>query len=225
MGRKKDLLVSELFYSLQGESSHAGLPCVFIRLQGCNQRCSYCDAAYSYEEEGQQVSLDKILTFVKRYKTPLVEITGGEPLLQEGVYPLLKRLVQLQYTTLIETNGSISIENVPLEVCVIIDIKCPDSGSATSFLPANLEAIHERQRRDPRSTEIKFVLSSGHDYRWAKKFITTHGLIDLAPILFSPVVSSFQAPELAKFILADQLHVRLQLQLHTLLWPGQGRGI
>lgn len=225
MATKQTLVVSELFYSLQGESSYAGLPCVFIRLSGCNLRCGYCDAAYTYEEEGRLVELATIISFVDEYENAIVEITGGEPLLQENIYPLLMELHTRQRKILIETNGSIAIDRIPIETCVIVDIKCPGSGFETSFLHENLLYIKERMKRDRYSTEVKFVISDQDDYQWAKQFISKYDLARIVPIHFSPVTSSMKAKELGELILFDQLPVRLQLQLHTLLWPDKKRGV
>jgi len=225
MALNQTLLLSELFYSLQGESTHTGLPCVFIRLSGCNLRCSYCDTGYSYDENGKSVAIDSIISFVNDYEEALVEITGGEPLLQENSYLLLDELIQNKRKILLETNGSLAIDRIPIEVCTIIDIKCPGSGYETSFLQENLLHIKKRAAIDRHSVEIKFVISNLADYRWAKQFILEHELIHCAPVLFSPVTSSVTATELGERILTDQLQVRLQVQLHTLLWPEKKRGI
>ena len=225
MATNQTLVVSELFYSLQGESSYSGLPCVFIRLSGCNLRCGYCDAAYTYEEEGRLVNLDTIINFVDEYKNAIVEVTGGEPLLQENIYLLLKKLHEKGRKTLIETNGSVAIDRIPVDVCTIVDVKCPSSGFETSFEHANLLHIKKRMGLDCQSTEVKFVISDQNDYQWAKQFISKHDLASIVPILFSPVTSSIQAKELGELILIDQLNVRLQLQLHTLLWPDKKRGV
>lgn len=215
--------VSELFFSIQGESTYAGLPCVFIRLAGCNLRCDYCDARYSYEEEGRDYSLSEIITFVDQYPGAMVEITGGEPLLQNNVIPLMESLLGGQRTVLLETNGSCDISMVPAGVTVIMDVKCPGSGMSSSFRDENLAALRV-------DDEIKFVLTSRQDYEWAVAFITGHALIDLRsgkasrPLLFSPVPGRVSAAELADWILSDHLPVRLQLQLHKILWPASDRG-
>lgn len=225
MANDQNLNICELFYSLQGESSYAGFPCVFIRLSGCNLRCSYCDTSYSYEEEGRLIDLQTIIDFVDDYPATLVEITGGEPLLQENVYPLMEKLVVRGRTVLIETNGSIAIDRIPLDTRAIVDIKCPGSGFESSFLMENLNHIRHRLNRDPRSIELKFVLTDRHDYHWAKQFITSHEPIDKAPIIFSAVASSLQPKDLAEMILRDQLFVRFQVQLHPILWPDTSRGV
>ncbi|MDA3812645.1 MAG: radical SAM protein, partial [Candidatus Cloacimonetes bacterium] len=166
------LNISEIFYSIQGESTYAGLPCIFIRLAGCNLRCEYCDTTYSYESE-INLSIEDILTKVKEYDPlKLIEITGGEPLLQPDVYQLFDLLHENEYKILLETNGSISMENVPDHVIKIVDVKCPGSGEENSFLLENLEFI------DQEKNEIKFVLSDNFDYNWAKDFVLKYKLND-----------------------------------------------
>lgn len=209
--------VSELFFSIQGESSYAGAPCLFIRLAGCNLRCSYCDARYTYEEEGSATGLVEILAFVDEHPGFPVEITGGEPLLQENVYPLMAALLAAGRTVLLETNGSINLGRVPAEVVKIMDIKCPGSGMADRFLEENLALMGP-------ADEIKFVLSSRADYEWATAMLSNTALGHGNIIHFSPVPGLLNATELAEWILADQLPVRLQLQLHKTLWPGEDRG-
>ena len=219
------LNISELFYSIQGESSYAGYPCVFIRLHGCNLRCSYCDATYTYEEQGTLMDIEQIMDFVKTHAVSLVQITGGEPLLQDGVIPLMRTLLQDKRIVLLETNGSISLSSVPADVIKVMDVKCPGSEMESKFHLANVGMLEPYD-------EVKFVLSSENDYEWAKSFIQTHllncditGEQQLRPtILFSPVQPQLPAAHLADWILRDQLPVKLQLQLHTLLWPGETRG-
>jgi 7-carboxy-7-deazaguanine synthase len=211
------LTVSELFYSIQGETSYAGSPCAFIRLTGCNLRCSYCDACYTYEEDGRQMLLDEILAFTASYPAALVAVTGGEPLLQENVYPLLKMLVSANRTVLLETNGSLGISKVPGEVVKILDLKCPDSGMHEQM---DFKNVHFLSPRD----EVKFVLSSRADYEWSVETIGKYRLDRTAQLLFSPVTDRLPASELAEWLLADQLPARLQLQLHKILWPGETRG-
>lgn len=225
MGLELPLRVSELFYSIQGESTFAGLPCAFVRLSGCNLRCNYCDASYTYDESGEEMSLAAILDFVGRYPTALVELTGGEPLLQENSRRLIDELLSRKRVVLIETNGSQPIADLPPEVHVILDVKCPASGMADSWFAGNLAAIRDRSRLRTGCTEIKFVASSLEDYFFARNFIEEHRLADHAPILFSPVRGRIPVKDLAEAILRDQLPVRLQLQLHTLIWPEQTRGV
>ena len=219
------LEVSELFYSIQGESSYSGYPCVFIRLAGCNLRCSYCDTSYSYDEESRQIPISAILEYVEKFPDSLVEITGGEPLLQENVYLLMDKLLGYRYRVLIETNGSISLNRIPDKVCVIVDVKCPGSGAGDSFLLENLQIIKNRLQNDLGSTEVKFVITDRFDYQWAKQFIHQHDLKRNVPITFSPVLSEIDPAQLGEMILTDRLPVRLQLQLHTILWPEERRGV
>ena len=219
------LNISELFYSIQGESTYAGLPCVFIRLAGCNLRCHYCDARYTYEEAHAAMALEVILSFVDGYPEAIVEITGGEPLLQENVFPLMAELVARNRTVLLETNGSLPIDTIPPEVIVIMDIKTPDSGSADSLASGNIAAAKIRNENVPGSCEIKFVLTSKDDYTWARDLVNRHALNTSGPVLFSPVKGQLVPADLAAWILQDQLAVRLQLQLHTLIWPHLSRGV
>ncbi len=219
------LRVSELFYSIQGESSYSGYPCLFIRLAGCNLRCSYCDAKYTYEESGQEMAIAEVVEFIKGSAIRLVEITGGEPLLQENVYALMEALIADDRLVLLETNGSIDLAMVPDPVVTIMDIKCPGSGMAEMNHLANLERLSSKD-------ELKFVLRSRKDYLWALDFLQKNRLCPAnaqdshkPQILFSAVTSDLAPAELASWILADHLPIRLQLQLHTLLWPGQNRGV
>lgn len=218
------LAISELFYSIQGESSYSGMPCIFIRLAGCNLRCNYCDAKYTWEA-GKEETLSSILDAVEKYPASLIEVTGGEPLFQEGCYHLLDALLKKNKRVLLESNGSLSIERVPAEVIAILDVKCPDSGSQESFFPGNITLIKQRIADLPGSCELKFVLSSRSDYLWAKEFIEMHSLQDLLPILFSPVQPQVAPTDLAQWLLHDGLNVHLQLQLHSILWPEISRGV
>jgi len=216
------LRIAEIFYSLQGESSWAGYPCLFVRLAGCNLRCSYCDARYSYEEPGTPYRLDELLTALDRLapvgrQVELVEVTGGEPLLQEGVYPLLAALLARGQRVLLETNGSISLARVPTAVHCIMDVKCPASGMADRLNPGNFRHLTG-------SDEIKFVLSDRADYDWARGVIEQNRLLPNRKLIFSPASGRLQPADLAQWLLADNLPVRLQLQLHSQLWPGQQRG-
>ncbi len=224
MPAEPGLTVSELFFSLQGESTYAGLPCVFIRLAGCNLRCCYCDARYTYEEAGHRESLAGILAFVERYPGALVEITGGEPLLQADAIPLMELLLAQGRTVLLETNGSLDLSSVPAGVITIMDVKCPGSGLQNATRLTNFALLKPQD-------EIKFVLCSRTDYEWAVSALRRHHLLDplngLAkhPLLFSPVPGRLPPAELAAWILEDNLPVRLQLQLHKILWPGTDRGV
>lgn len=219
-----DLNISEIFYSLQGESTYAGLPCVFIRLSGCNLRCNYCDADYTWEE-GETKGIESILSEINHFDCDLVEVTGGEPLIQEMTPGLLAALLKRGKKVLLETNGSIALDRVPDDVVAIVDVKCPDSGSQDSFHPDNIDLIRQRVQRRAGSCELKFVLSSQKDYQWARDFVLLHGLTPLLPVLFSPVQTELAPPDLAAWIMEDGLAVRLQLQLHTILWPDVRRGV
>ena len=212
------LQLSEVFYSIQGESSFAGYPCLFFRLSGCNLRCSYCDAKYTYEEPGSPTPLGTLLSEAARYPNALVEITGGEPLLQDGVYPLMDALLAAGRTVLLETNGSLNIKRVPKEVVKIVDLKCPDSTMTEKMELANLALLAPHD-------EIKFVVSSRTDYDWAKAMIRDHRLPEKAKLILSPVIGRLAPALLAQWLMADALPARLQLQLHTLLWPGMKRGV
>jgi len=215
--------VSERFYSIQGESTRAGLPCLFIRLTGCNLRCSYCDSSYTWEEPGTATTVEALLAWADGYPEVMVEITGGEPLLQEGVYALMEKFLEKGRKVLLETNGSVSINRVPAGVAVILDIKCPGSGMDSSTDWKNIEILSARAEGGSRD-EIKFVLTSRQDFFWAGDIVKRNRLDMIAPVLFSPVASTFPPRELAEEILRHQLPVRLQMQLHRLLWPERGRG-
>jgi 7-carboxy-7-deazaguanine synthase len=211
------LSVSELFYSIQGESYYAGLPCFFVRLAGCNLRCSYCDARYTYEEPGTSMTISQIIDRIGEYPGSPVEITGGEPLLQEGIYPLMEILLKAGRTVLLETNGSLPLDQVPARVVKIMDMKCPDSGMCDKMDYSNLDLLRQHD-------EVKFVISSQRDYDWAKSLADKHNLFNKVRLSFSPAAGRLTAKELAEWILADRLNIRLQLQLHTILWPDKTRG-
>lgn len=205
--------VCEIFSSIQGESSLAGIPMIFVRLTGCNLRCAYCDTKYAYYE-GEELSIDEILKKVRSFPFKYVEITGGEPLLQDEVHELMNELVKT-HRVLIETNGSISIEKVNPEVKVIMDIKTPGSGMSERNYIENLRFLKE-------TDEVKFVLTSRTDYEWAKDFIKKHE-IKTSEILFSPAYGILGPKELAKWIINDALPVRLNLQIHKYIF-GDIRG-
>ncbi|MEW6427504.1 MAG: radical SAM protein [Thermodesulfobacteriota bacterium] len=211
------LRICERFHSIQGESTWAGLPCVFFRLAGCNLRCAWCDAAYSQEDGGETAAIGELVDWAGRYRGAIVEITGGEPLLQEGVYPLIEELLGRGRTVLVETNGSLAIDRLPAAAVAIVDVKCPGSGMAGHFHLPNLALLRDHD-------QLKFVLSSREDYRWALAFIRQHRLLG-RELLFSPVSGRLDGADLAAWILADDIPVRLQLQLHKLLWPGIDRGV
>jgi len=218
------LNVAERFYSIQGESTRAGLPCLFIRLAGCNLRCSYCDSGYTWKEPGKQTTLKEIVEWTEGFPGVMVELTGGEPLLQDEVYPLMETLLEKSRTVLVETNGSISIDRVPGAATVILDIKCPDSGMDSTIDWDNVERLFIRTGNGS-SDEVKFVLSSEKDFHWARGIVEQYGLSRTVPVLFSPVSASLEPRELAELILSHNMTVRLQLQLHKILWPEFDRGV
>ncbi len=211
------LKVNEIFHSIQGESTRAGEPCVFVRLTGCNLRCVWCDTAYAFHE-GRPMTIEQVLEEVDRFGCPLVEITGGEPLLQADAAPLMRALLERSYRVMVETGGSLPIDDLPQGVARILDVKCPGSGETDRNRWENL-----RQLR--RGDEVKFVIADRADYVWARERVGEHDLADRCPVLFSPVHGELPAHELAGWILEDRLPVRVQLQLHKLLWPERVRGV
>ena len=210
------LKVFEIFYSLQGESSRVGLPTIFIRLSGCPMRCHYCDTAYAFQG-GSMMGMDDIMSSIKKYDTRYVTVTGGEPLAQKEVLNLLKTLADSDYEVSLETGGGLSIKEVDPRVKIILDIKTPESGEEKKNHWENLEVINSKD-------EIKFVLCSREDYDWAKQILDQYQLTEKCEILFSPVYQKLNATDLADWILKDQLHVRMQIQLHKLLW-GEKPGV
>ncbi len=217
MGSETELKIAELFYSIQGESSFAGYPCFFIRFADCNLRCTYCDTRYAYEEDHPLFSISQIFAELKKFPGAIVEITGGEPLLQKGVYPLLEKLLAADRTVLLETNGSLSLADIPEDVVKIMDMKCPDSGMHEQMDFNNFDFLNQKD-------EIKFVLNSKDDYKWAVQLVSEYDLQNLATVTFSPVASRLPPVSLAAWILEDHLPVRLRLQLHTIIWPGKIKG-
>ena len=212
------LQVTELFASIQGESTRAGLPCGFIRLAGCNLRCSWCDTTYSYEG-GTEMTLSAILEQVRQWGLPLVEITGGEPLLQPLTPVMASLLLDRGLTVLIETNGSMPIDVLPSEVVRILDIKCPESGMQDRMHWPNLELLTTRD-------EVKFVLASQSDYRWALDILRQFDLSRrCGTVLFSPVTGRLDPKDLAAWMMADKPTARLQLPLHKYIWPERQRGV
>ena len=212
------LTINEIFHSIQGESTHVGRPCVFVRLTACDLRCSWCDTPYAFHE-GSKMSLDDIAERVRGYGCDVVEITGGEPLLQKDVYPLMDRLLADGHTVLLETGGHIDAERVPTAVLRVIDVKCPGSGEADKTCWANLDQLRH-------TDEIKFVIKDRVDYEYACQVVESRGLAGrAAAVLFSPVHGVLDPKELAAWILADRLDVRLQLQTHKYIWDAQTRGV
>jgi 7-carboxy-7-deazaguanine synthase len=228
VGGAADMFVTEIFRSIQGESSYAGLPCIFVRLTGCNLRCHWCDTEYAFYG-GTKMALDEVLARVTELaaSTPaLVELTGGEPLLQPECVPLAEGLLAAGHTVLIETSGERLVEVLPRAVVKIVDVKCPDSGEGRTFRLENLRALG-------RKDEIKFVISSRQDYEFACAFMDEHGLLQLvSQVMFSPVFADpqgkwpgLEARQLAEWILADRLPVRLGMQIHKFIWDPATRGV
>ena len=211
------LRVNEIFYSIQGESTRAGLPCVLVRLTGCQMRCSWCDSTYSFYE-GSWMSVGEVLDAVAAFGCPLVEVTGGEPLLQPGTPPLLAALCNAGYEVLLETGGGLDVGTVDPRVRRIVDVKCPGSGEAENNRWANLDLLTARD-------EVKFVLAGEDDYRWAREVVERHRLAERCPVHFSPVHGELEPADLAAWVLRDRLPVRVALQLHKLLWGASTRGV
>lgn len=231
------MFITEIFKSIQGEGTRAGLPCIFVRLTGCNLRCTWCDTAYAFHG-GKKMSVEEVLARVNglagridgadspHETVPLVELTGGEPLLQEEIYPLAERLLASGYTVLIETSGERFIGRLPHEVIKIVDVKCPDSGETDTFELKNLDALSAND-------EVKFVLSTRRDYEFARDFTQQYHLSHkVRAVLFSPVFEDpegkwqgLQPRELVEWILADGLPVRLGLQLHKFVWDPATKGV
>jgi 7-carboxy-7-deazaguanine synthase len=212
------LTINEIFHSVQGESTYAGRPCVFVRLTACDLRCRWCDTPYAFHE-GRKRSLDDVLGVVDSYHCDLVEVTGGEPLLQEAVYPLMNALVDRGKRVLLETGGHRSTARVPEPVVTILDIKCPASGEATKMDWSNLERLRPHD-------EVKFVIEDRTDYNYARQVIADHRLAErAAAIHLSPVHGVLHPRTLSEWVLADALPVRVQLQLHKLIWDAATRGV
>ena len=211
------LRVNEIFKSIQGESSYAGILCVFVRLTGCNLRCSYCDTTYAYDK-GTEMSVNKVLSTIKGYGCKNVCVTGGEPLLQKNVTKLINLLKKSHYKIFVETGGSINIDKLPKAVIRIMDIKCPDSGMDKEMEWQNIERLKARD-------EVKFIISSKKDYEWAKRITRKYKLTDRAQTLFGVAHGKMKPKTLAEWILKDNLEVRLQLQLQKYIWPNKSRGV
>jgi 7-carboxy-7-deazaguanine synthase len=233
------MFITEIFKSIQGEGTRAGLPCIFVRLTGCNLRCTWCDTAYAFHG-GKKLSVEDVMARVDELAgkrgaeseagaaatVPLVELTGGEPLLQEEIYPLAEKLLAAGYTVIIETSGEREISRLPGEVIKIVDVKCPDSGEADTFEMRNLEALSVND-------EVKFVLSTRRDYEFARDFTAQHRLAErVRQVLFSPVFDDpegkwqgLEPRQLVEWILADGLPVRLGLQLHKFVWHPSTKGV
>lgn len=212
------LTINEIFHSIQGESSYAGQRCVFVRLTACDLRCSWCDTAHAFDE-GTKRPLDDVLAEVEGYDCPLVEVTGGEPLLQEEVYALLDRLLAGHRKVLLETGGHRSTARVPEPVITILDIKCPGSGEAHRNDWSNLDRLRPHD-------QVKFVIKDRADYEFAREIVTRYRLGDrAAAVLFSPVHGVLEPKTLSEWVLADRIPVRVQLQVHKYIWDANTRGV
>ncbi|OGT27058.1 MAG: 7-carboxy-7-deazaguanine synthase QueE [Gammaproteobacteria bacterium RIFCSPLOWO2_02_FULL_42_14] len=210
-----NLRITEIFFSLQGETTYSGLPTVFIRLTGCPLRCTYCDTAYAFSG-GNNISIDDVITTVSNYKTKYVTVTGGEPLAQKNCLALLKKLCDLQHCVTLETSGAIDISDVDARVIKILDIKTPGSNEMSKNIFSNFNFLSKQD-------QIKFVICDRADYDWSKKIIAEYQLQHCCEILFSPSADQLDKKILAEWILQDQLPVRFQIQLHKYIW-GDVRG-
>jgi 7-carboxy-7-deazaguanine synthase len=214
----KVLTVNEIYLSVQGESTHVGRPCVFVRLTACDLRCRWCDTAYAFTG-GRKMSIDEVLAEIARHGTPLVEITGGEPLLQRDVYPLMERLLEQRYVVLLETGGHVPLDDVPDAVVAVVDVKCPGSGEAARMHWPNVEQLSPHD-------EVKFVIADRADFDYAADVVHRFGLQNrAAAVLFSPVHGELDPATLAKWILDARLPVRLQIQAHKYIWGAETRGV
>ncbi|MBI3989812.1 MAG: 7-carboxy-7-deazaguanine synthase QueE [candidate division NC10 bacterium] len=211
------MVINEIFYSIQGESSYMGRPCILVRLTGCPLRCLWCDSEYSFYE-GERMTIDRVLEAVKQYDCRLVEITGGEPLAQKDVYPLMERLLAEGYEVLLETSGALDVSRVSRGVVKIMDLKCPGSGEVHRNRFENIMYLSPKD-------EVKFVIADYRDYLWAKEVLEEYDLPRRCQVLFSPVFGQLDPKELVEWILKDHLPVRMQLQLHKLIWGPDVRGV
>ena len=216
MNKEKFLTINEIFFSLQGESTRLGIPTIFIRLTGCPMRCHYCDTAYAFDD-GQKMSFENIVEYIKPYKSKFITLTGGEPLVQKEAYAFLEVLCDMGYQVSLETGGAESIKDVDERVKIILDIKTPGSGELDNYLWENLNHLKLMD-------EIKLVITSHDDYLWAKQTIKDKKLIGKYEILFSPSYEDMDVKNLAQWILDDALPIRLQLQQHKIIW-GQKKGV
>ncbi len=215
--RDTPLTVHEIFFSIQGESTHVGRPCLFVRLTGCPLRCAWCDTEYAFHE-GAETTVGGVLDRLAQWPCRLVEVTGGEPLAQKGAVPLMEALLAAGYEVLLETSGAIALDRVPPAVVKIMDVKCPGSGEEKRN---RLENLHVLTPRD----EVKFVIADEADYRWAVEFCAVHRVAERWATLYSPVHGRLRPETLAAWILRDGLRVRLQVQLHKYLWGEHTRGV
>jgi len=211
------LKVNEIFYSIQGESTSVGLPCVFVRLTGCNLRCTYCDTEYAFHN-GTNKTIDQIVEHVSSYNCSLVEITGGEPLIQKDSLKLMSELCNNDFEVLLETDGSMPIDNVDRRVKIIMDLKCPSSGMEKKNHYSNINILKP-------TDEVKFVIGTNEDYEWSKNILDKYQLFEKAQILFSPVFNKLNYETMVNWILKDNLKVRFQLQIHKFIWKPDKRGV
>jgi len=211
------ILINEIFYSIQGESTFAGLPCVLVRTTGCQMRCRWCDTTYSFYQ-GSWMTLEEVLDQVRAFGCPLVELTGGEPLLQPAAHTLMERLCDAGYEVLVETGGGLDIAAVDPRVRRIVDVKCPGSGEAEHNHWPNLDLLRA-------TDQLKFVIAGRDDYEWARELVRTRRLGERCPVLFSPVHGELGLEPLAAWVLEDRLPVRVQVQLHKLIWGAETRGV
>ncbi len=211
------LRVTEIFHSIQGESTFAGRPCVFVRLTGCPLRCTWCDTKYAFYG-GTEQSIDDVLAKVHEYGCRLVEVTGGEPLAQPNAASLLCRLCDEGFIVLLETSGAVDTATVDPPVHIILDVKCPGSGMMEQMHWSNVERLRPKD-------EAKFVIHDRSDYEWSKEIVMRYGLIDRCPVLFSPVFGTLDPRQLVEWVLADRLPIRFQLQMHKHIWAPDMRGV
>ena len=211
------LKINEIYKSIQGESSKAGLPCVFVRLTYCNLRCTYCDSEYAFYD-GKDLEIEQIVDEIKKLNCNLVEITGGEPLFQTESIQLMKKLCDEGFEVMLETSGSLPIENVDKRVMIILDLKCPSSGMQKKNLYQNIEFIKPND-------EVKFVIGDYEDYLWAKEKIVEYNLVEKCNVLFSTVFNKLESRELVEWIIKDNLNVRFQLQMHKFIWEPDRKGV
>ncbi len=212
------MVITEIFKSIQGESTFAGLPCVFVRLTGCNLRCHWCDTAYAFHG-GRKMTVEEVFDKVRHLGGPLVELTGGEPLLQDDVFPLAEKLVREGFRVLVETSGERYIGRLPQAVVKVLDVKCPASGESKSFCADNLPALEKKD-------QIKFVIADENDYDYARAFMLQHDLgARVDEVILSPVFGQLHPRQLTEWILRDGLKVRLGLQIHKFIWDPDTRGV
>ena len=211
------LKINEIYYSVQGESTHAGRPCVFIRLTYCNLRCTYCDSEYAFYE-GKDMEITHIMNEIKQWDCNLVEVTGGEPLFQDKCINLLNELVNSNYEVMLETGGSLSISDVPKKVIKIVDFKCPSSAMEKKNL---WSIVNDLQPHD----EVKFVIGNREDFDWAKDRITEYSLDKICTLLFSPTFEKIDPQLMVEWILAENLPVRMQMQMHKMVWSPDKQGV